>query len=206
MVRAECHYCEPDDVKAHFSVQWTEGVEVDDLLVDLIERASRLIDEELHWATCHFAAADLADQTRYFDTVAGTEIWIPRCISITTLKIDTNRDGTYDATWVQGTDFVVWPYDQTYFDKIIVKEGASVAFPSGQRRMEIVGQFGGFSTPPAVIKNACIVTVSRNYKRGLQQFQDTGVMPELGELVYTMALDPDVKETLRITARKVVIG
>jgi|GEM_PF-3060189 len=204
--RVECNYCEPADIKAHMEVQWTSGGKVDVLLDDLIASASRLIDNELHWPDCHFAAGDLTDQTRYFDTQAGSEMWIPRCISITTFKIDTNGDGTYDQTWTQGTHFVVWPYDQTYFDKIIVKEGASRSFPTGQRRLEIVGKFGGYSVPPQKIKEACVITVARWLKRAQQMYQDTGAIVELGQLTYTKALDPDVQEILRVTARRIVIG
>ena len=206
MPRQECGYVDKDDVKADFGEQWTSGVKYDVLLEGLILAASRLIDRELYWEDCHFAAADLADQTYRFDTEAGTEMWIPRCISITTFTIDTNGDGTPDTVWIQGTDFVVWPYNKPSFDKIIVMEGASRSFPTGQRRLEIVGKFGGFTAPPQEIKRACIITVARSFKRGMQAYQDTGALPELGELTYTMALDPDVKEILRVTPRRVVIG
>lgn len=201
--RPTCLYCTPGDVKLDFGEQWTSGLKYDALLLDLIEAASRLIDRELHWDDCHFAAADLADQTRRFDTEAGLEMRIPRCISITTLTIDTTADGIPDTVWTQGTDFVVWPYNKPSFDKIIVMEGATVVFSTGQRRLEIVGKFGGYTVPPREIKQACIITVARSFKRGMQAYQDTGALPEMGELTYTMALDPDVKEILRVTARRI---
>lgn len=203
----DCTYCSRADVKARFGAQWTSGLTYDALLGDLIASASRLIDDELHWPVCHFAAQDLTPgQTCYFDTEGGLEMWIPRCTKINSLKLDTNGDGTYNQTWTQGTHFVVWPYDKTYFDKIIVKEGASVSLPVGQRRMEIQGEWGGFATPPQRVKEATAITVARSFKRGMQAYQDTGALPELGELVYTMALDPDVKRMLQVTARRVVVG
>lgn len=206
MARAECAYCENQNIKDHFGPQWTEGTTYDALLDDLILTASRLIDNELHWPDCHFAAGDLADQTRYFDSEAGLELWIPRAISITSLGVDQDADGVYEEAWVQGTDYEVWPYDLASFDKIIVKEGTTRSFPTGQRRVQIVGKFGGYTTPPQKIKQACIITASRWFKRGLQQFQDTGAIIELGELVYTKSLDPDVVEILRIEGRRLGIG
>lgn len=204
--RPTCLYCASGDIKARMGVQWTSGTALDAVLDELINSASRLIDNEQFWPHCHFAAADLADQTRYFDTVAGTEMWIPRCISITSLMLDTNGDGVLDTTWTQGIDFEVWPYDLPSFSKIIVKEGASVVFPTGQRRLQIVGKFGGYSVPPQKIKEACVITVARWAKRAQQMYQDTGAIVELGQLTYTKALDPDVQEILRITERRVVLG
>jgi len=186
--------------------QWTSGATLDGLLDQLIQSASRLIDREVGWPDCHFAAVDLADQTRYFDSVGGMAMWIPRCISITSLNFYNSVTGAYDITWTQGIDYVVWPYDGDSFDSIIVMEGASVVFPVGQRRVQIIGQFGGYSTPPQVIKQACIITVARWLKRAQQMYQDTGAIVELGQLTYTKALDPDVQEMLRVTARRVAIG
>ena len=204
--RLPCLYCVTADVKGRMGVQWTSGAALDAVLNELINSASRLIEDELYWPYCYFAAADLADQTRYFDTEAGTEMWIPRCISISSFWLDTTGNGVVDTQWVQGTDFVVWPYDKTWFTKIIVKEGASRSFPTGQRRLQIIGKFGGYPVPPQVIKEACIITVARWAKRAQQMYQDTGAIVELGQLIYTKALDPDVQEILRVTERRVVIG
>jgi len=207
--RPTCLYCTSGDIKGRMGVQWTSGTALDAVLDDLIASASRLIDNELGWPHCYFAAADLADQTRRFDTEAGTEMWIPRCLTITTLWLDTTGNGAVDTQWFRGTDFEVWPYGvygTDWFNKIIVKEGASRSFPTGQRRLEIVGRFGGYSTPPQKIKEACIITVARWVKRAQQMYQDTGAIVELGQLTYTKALDPDVQEILRVTERRVAIG
>jgi len=110
---------------------------------------------------------------------------------------------------VRGTDFEVWPYGvygTDWFTKIIVKEGASRSFPTGQRRLRIIGKFGGYPVPPQKIKEACVITVARWAKRAQQMYQDTGAIVELGQLTYTKALDPDVQEILRVTERRVVLG
>jgi len=212
MARAECAYCEVDDVKNRPGEQWTSGLKWDTVLEDWILSASRLIDREVGWLDCHFAAVDLTPgQTRYFDTEGGTEIWIPRCTVINSLKLDFDGDGTYETTWTESVppavaDFVVWPYDGYSFDKIIVQEGSGNVFPVGQKRMEIQGEWGGFAIPPQIIKEACVITVFRWYKRATQMYQDTGAIVELGQLTYTKALDPDVQEALRVSARRVAVG
>jgi len=202
MAREDCSYCEVSDVKDRPGEQWTSGVKYDDILEDWIASASRLIDMELRWGDCHFAISDVADLTRRFDTEAGTEMFIDECVAITTLTIDTNGDGTPDTIWTEGVEFVVDPYNEPSFNRILVKEDASVTFPTGQRRMEIVGLFGGFATPPQLIKEACAITVIRWFKRALQAYQDTGAIVELGQLTYTKALDPDVKEILAQYGRR----
>jgi len=70
----------------------------------------------------------------------------------------------------------------------------------------VTGKWGGVVTPPALIEKACKITVIRRFKRAMQGFQDTGAIEELGQLRYTKALDPDVKEILRRTARRVAFG
>lgn len=208
----DCIYCSAADVKARFGTQWMAGTDYDALLTELTESASRQIDDELYWGFCHFAAQDLRPGiTRYFDTEGGMEMWIPRCTKITTLRLDYDGDGVYETTWVENTDFIVWPYAKgspwgDSFDKIIVKESAGVSLPTGQQRMEIKGEWGGAARPPQIIKEACAITAARWFKRGMQAYQDTGALPEMGELVYTKALDPDVQEILKKMARRVGVG
>jgi len=206
MARPECGYCDKEDIKDALATQWTSGATQDTLLEDLIFKASRLIDEELHWPVCFFAIDDRAETVQYYDTDAGLELWINRCTSIKKLEVDQDGDQVYEETWVEATDFVLWPYNEGWFDKVIVLEGTARSFPTGQRRVKIEGNWGGFDTPPHIIQQACLITAVRWFKRGLQMFQDTGAIVELGQLTYTKALDPDVAEIIRIFGRRVGIG
>lgn len=208
MARPECGYCDKQDIKDVFGVQWTEGVTYDTLLEDLIVKASRLIDREQHWGDCHYAITDIVASDRFYDTDGRSEAQINRCLdeaAAPVVAVDENADGSYTA-WVEGTDFIFRPYDEGWFTRIVIKDDASKVFPSGQRLLKVTARWGAKGTPPQEIEQACVITVSRWFKRGLQQFQDTGAIIELGELVYTKALDPDVAEILRISARRIALG
>lgn len=128
-------------------------------------------------------------------------------VSLTVLRVevDENASGTY-VTWVKGTDFIVGPSSEDYFTRLIVKTGASKVFPTGQQLLRVTGRWGGYRTPSPEIRMAAIITTVRWFKRGMQGFQDTGAVVELGQLRYTKALDPDVKEILRVTARRAPYG
>ena len=206
MARASCDYCELADIKTHVGEQWTSGVKYDVLLGDLITEASRLIDRETGWGDCHYAAGDPAAAARLFDTVSGYEIEVDRCLqAAAAIAVDETVSGVYVA-WVLNTDYLLWPYNELYFTRVVIKTGAAKVFLDGQQLLQVTGKWGGVTTPPDVIKLACIITVGRWFKRGMQAFQDTGAVVELGQLRYTKALDPDVKEMLRVSYRKAAYG
>ncbi len=201
-----CHYCTTADVKAHYGEQWTSGTKYDTLLEDLIGRASRLIDREQGWAPCHYAAGDPAATARVFDTVSGYEMEVDRCIQTgAAIAVDETATGVY-VPWVLGTDYVLWPYNEEYFTRIIVKDGAGKVFTTGQQLLQVTGNWGGMTVPPAEIEQATIITAARWFKRGMQAFQDTGAVVEVGQLRYTKALDPDVKEILRTSVKRTHFG
>ena len=206
MARAECDYCEADDIKDILGEQWTAGVRYDALVADLIPEASRLIDREQGWGDCHYAAGDPAAVARLFDTVSGYETEVDRCLqAAAVVAVDETATGVYVA-WVSGTDYLLWPYNEAYFTRIKIKDGASKVFTEGQQLLKVTGKWGAATTPPDVIKLAAIITVSRWFKRGMQAFQDTGAVAEVGQLRYTKALDPDVKEMLRVMAPRAAYG
>jgi len=206
MARASCDYCEVADIKAQVGEQWTSAGKYDVLLAALIPEASRLIDRELGWGDCHYAAGDPAAVARLFDTVSGYETEVDRCLqAAAAIAVDETATGVY-VGWVLNTDYLLWPYNELYFTRVVIKTGASKVFTTGQQLLQVTGKWGGVTTPPDVIKLATIITVVRWFKRGMQGFQDTGAIVEVGQLTYTKALDPDVKEMLRVTPRRIPFG
>lgn len=205
--RPTCCYCTTTDIKNTFGTQWTEGVAFDTYLETLIFMASRLIDREQNWRDCHYAISDSAATNRHYDTRSVLEMQIDRCLddAAFAVAVDEQSNGTYVA-WVRNTDYIAYPLDEGWITKIVIKDDASKVFTSGQRLLRVTGRWGAFATPPHEIQQACIITTSRWFKRGLQQFQDTGALLELGELTYTKALDPDVIEILRVSARRIALG
>lgn len=84
--------------------------------------------------------------TRYFDGPGTTSLWLPMArtgdlVSITSIKVDDDGDGVYELTLVANTDYWLWPDNITPKNRIDLNpEGVQLsAFPSGRRRVEIVG-------------------------------------------------------------------
>jgi len=133
---------------------------------------------------------------------AGVTITAPASLLV---AVDEKANGVYVA-WTANTDYIIWPYDEGWLAKLIIKTGATKVFPVGQRLLRVTAKWGAHIRPPQIIKEACAITVFRWLKRAQQMYQDTGAIVELGQLTYTKALDPDVQEILRVTARRVAIG
>lgn len=208
MARVDCDYCEIQDIKDYLGAQWTSGVAYDALLGTLVTEASRLIDRETGWGDCHYAAGDATPvaSARLFDTVSGYEMEVDRCLqAAAAIAVDETATGVYVA-WVLNTDYLLWPYNELYFTRVVISTGAAKVFVDGQQLLQVTGKWGGTTSPPSVIKLATTMTVARWFKEGMQAYQDTGAIIEVGQLVYRKALGPAVKEMLRVTFRKAHYG
>ena len=93
-------------------------------------------------------------QTRYFSGNGDTRLMLPGdLISVTSLKEDADRDGSYEVTWAT-TDYELWPYDADPTGGLTVarpyrglevnrrSNGAQDIFVRGQRQYELSGQWG----------------------------------------------------------------
>ena len=81
----------------------------DEIINDLIEAASRLIDH----MTGQFFYSDTGE-TRYYTAEFGDILFTDNFSSIVTLKTDEDQDGTYENTWNTGQstgDFYMMPFN-----------------------------------------------------------------------------------------------
>lgn len=98
-------------------------------------------------------------ETRYFDGDGKSCLWVGDLLSITTLKFDDDGDGTYEETLDTG-DYWLWPdnvrtgYGYRRID--LNPEGDYSAFPTGRRKVQIVGKFGFSEITKAVVGAAQI--------------------------------------------------
>ncbi|HUV74809.1 MAG TPA: hypothetical protein VMW79_10905 [Anaerolineae bacterium] len=205
--RPTCHYCTTADVKSRLGAQFTSGTTYDEELEADIEEASRLIDLEKGWEECHYSASDLAMVTRYYDGLGGTEQEIDRFLddAAFAVAVDDDGDGVYTA-WVRNTDYITWPYNVEYITELFLATGSTVSFTVAQRSVQVTGRLGAYSEPPAVVRKAAVIMVAKAYKRGMQMFQDTGAIVELGQLKYVLAIDPEVEKILSVLPRRVNYG
>jgi hypothetical protein len=193
-------YCSLADVKA--AARITDNI--DDTLLELsIESASREIDSYTE---------------RVFYSTGGTpvaRVYIPQdiylvetddIISVTTVKSDSAGDGTFDITWT-ATDFQLEPLNgraggiDTPATRIRaigdylwpVYEPRNVN--SNQASVQVTGVFG-FATVPTAVRQACILSALRGYKR---YESPTGVLgfSDIGAVRVGTKLDPDVERLIQ---------
>lgn len=195
-------YCSLVDVKA--AARITDSLE-DDLLELSIEAASREIDS-------------YTERVFYQTGSAGTpvaRVYVPQdlyvvetddIISVTTLKTDSNGDGTFDTTF-DTSDFQLEPLNglaggiDTPYTRIRaigtylwpVYEPRNV--DANQASVQVTGVFG-FSSVPTAVRQACILSALRQYKR---YESPTGVLgfSDLGAVRVGTKLDPDVERMIQ---------
>lgn len=188
-------YATLSDVKAALRITDT----VDDGLLEIsIEAASREIDG---WCE------------RFFYSTSATRVYLPTdsltthtddIQTVTTLKVDTAGDGTFDQTWTT-SDFQLSPLNgiaggiETPFNT--VSAVGDYLFPIYQPRnveaqqasVQIVGVFG-FASIPTAVKQACIILSMRQFSRYQSPMGVMG-MGDLG-MIRIGRVDPDVEKLL----------
>jgi hypothetical protein len=211
---ANFEYINVDDVTAELGIgsgtQFTP--DHDALLTGMIEQASRFIDRYKGVEDGSYKTGDYsADETRYYFGSGIERQDIDYTTTLTTVKVE-ETDGTY-TTWTADTDFFAWPYNASQINEPIRrldvndKSGTTKSvWTFGPKRVEITGKFGVSSTVPDEVARACIIQVSRWFKRATQGWADSGANPDLGRLTFVKGLDPDVKTLLKKTFPRVGRG
>ena len=120
------------------------GTSYDTRLLDLLEAASRLIEQ---YCNRHFY---VLVATRKFDGDGGTTLFVPDLISVTSLKTDDNKDRTFETTWA-ATDYLLYPpnaeptsvWGRPYTRVLVDTEaGNEDVFTRGMQTVQIEGKWG----------------------------------------------------------------
>lgn len=127
-------YANLTDIKRSLGIT---GTTFDAALVVLAESICRAIDDECGRAFYPVTA------TRYYDGDGKDKLWLgDDLLTVTTLKTDDDGDGTYEST-LAVTDYWLWPDNSSPKRRIDINpEGSYASFPSGRRRVQLVGIFG----------------------------------------------------------------
>jgi hypothetical protein len=179
------------------------GTTHDTLLGTLVERASRLIDDVLGLEE-EALSPSVTAAARYFDGNGDRYLHLPPFLSVTEVACKVqDTDTTYDDTWTADTDYVLAQgeperprWNEGWYDLLMVFPNSTKYFTPGAHTVKVTAVWGRTSSVPAEIKQAVIIQVTRWFKRGQSAFQDAVGMPELGTLLYTKKLDPDVQMIL----------
>jgi hypothetical protein len=173
----------------------------DDIIWDMCEEASRLIDD--HKRVEHGAyLAGTSTSARYFSGSGNARQRIDPFVSVSSVEVE-ETDGTY-TEWTEDTDFYTWPWDASSITEPIValqttrKSGsAKSVFTRGPKRVRVTGVPGIAASVPPAIRRAARILVARWYKRAQQGWADSAASPELGQLQFVKEMDPDVATILR---------
>jgi hypothetical protein len=135
-------------------------------------------------------------EARNFLGNGGAQLFIDDLLTLSSLTIDDDDVDTDDVlcmpygktptTWLEFSDETVWWYPSS---------GTRSAWPL-RADVEITGAWGYAEDVPWDIWDACVGLVVRALGRAKSAYQDASAIPELGQLVYSMALPADVKDTL----------
>lgn len=181
-------YITPTALKATLEI---DGSYADDDIQLACEAASRAIDG--YMGTRFYQTTE----TRYYTASAYADyLDINDLVNLTSVTLDTDGNGSYDTTWTEGTDFVLDPANAALEGRptrrIFLLSQAGRAFPTYNRAVKVVGDFG-WSSPPALVQQAAKILASRLLKRAretpygiLTVVADTATAARLGRI------DPDV--------------
>jgi len=102
-----------------------------------------------------------ASETRYYTAGDWSYVLTDDIVSVSQLQTDDNGDGTYETTWVSGTDYVLAPrnaaLDGWAYTEIDTSTAAPKAFPVAvYLGVKVTGVFGWPAVPSAgCIRMAC---------------------------------------------------
>jgi len=185
-------YCTLADIKARLDI----GDDYDSWLAGIITGASRFID-----TFCRRSFEAAAEDTKYFDGTGTDSLIVPDLVSVDELIVD-------DDTWA-ATDYILYPLNETPKMKIVVDpDGDYSVFTSGRKKVEITGDWGYNAAAPADdnemadLWDVCVQLAIRVYKHAEQAYQDTGAIPELGQLLYRKAMTPHMSMVLERHKRR----
>lgn len=149
-------YCTLDDVK---NLVGKSLVADDSELLAMIEASSRAIDL---YCGRHFYTETA---TRYFDTGASPAVLpIDDVLSITSLKTDSEIDGTYDGeTWTADADYWLSPSNRWPKNEVRITGFGSYAFGANLKRYAAIAGVWGYGdgkTATAWLPTAITATVA----------------------------------------------
>lgn len=147
-------YCTIEEVKSELEITTDD---YDDWLHAMCQAVKDLFDEYCH---TNFTATTA---TRYFDG-ANTTLFFDDLIEVTTLKLDEDCDGSFEATLTEDTDFYLLPYNDTPKRMAVISDRSDRSYhdfnPGVKRGVQIIGSWGYQTTVPKLVRRAAIFQIA----------------------------------------------
>jgi len=200
-------YCATSDIKTQLPEAYiASSTDYDASIGALITSVSRLIDKEVgRWDNYFYPTTDSV--TRYYDGNGGCELWIDEFTSISAVAVaETGGLSSSDYTAWSSSDYITWPYNVTPILRLDVDvlNGSKVYWEAYRKAIKVTGIPGYSTTPPADVKQACIIQTVRWFMRAKNAWAEGGANQEVGQVVVNVGnknfvgsrLDPDVATIL----------
>lgn len=189
-------YVELEMFKSTADLQHTNYLDAD--IRSVLAAASRAVDE----ICCRRFYADTdATQIRYYTPHRPDHLYIDDLITLTTLKTDEGRDGTFENTWTANSDFWAEPLNaaadsKPYTAFRVNPDGNQQFFPGYVKSVQVTGKFG-WSAVPENVKAATTILAGRFLKRTREAPFGAAEMLALGGAAIRLSgKDPDVSSLL----------
>lgn len=159
-------YCELEEVKSTLNLSGQSFADLD--LANAIASASRGID-----SACgrRFWPDTDATQVRYYTPDSSYRLMIDDLVTLTSVLVDQDGDGTFEETWTNGTDFVLQPvnnpseYPARPYESLVKRKLGRYYLPCGvEHSVKVTGKFGWAAVPPD-IKTATTILAVKMMKR-----------------------------------------
>jgi hypothetical protein len=135
----------------------------DDDITVAIGAASRVVD-----AYKDTKFYPVAETRRYTADVNECSVQIDDLVTLTTLKVDMQGDGSYDTTWTVDVDFYLEPInaalDGRPYNQVTLRPQGGDIWPPFDYGVQIGGTFG-WSTAPYQVTQATTILAGRYLKR-----------------------------------------
>ena len=188
-------YCTLAEARAHLGITDAADTTDDTVIESRVEVASRAIEQ----LTGRRFYRNGTDETRTYTSRETDVFECPDDIgSITTLKTDEDGDRVYETLWTTD-DYDTEPYNASLdglpFARLRVTPAGTYAFPTVRRGVQIVGKFGYAATTPQPVKAACLILLTRIFRRKDTPYGTAGPS-SIGLVTLIGESDPDVQALL----------
>lgn len=150
-----------------------------------------------------------ANQVRHYSPPAADVLLIDDLVTLTSLNVDTDGDGTFEETWVLNTDFVLEPLnaaaDSHPWTRLRTHPLRGKQLPwRYPRSVELTGKFG-WDEAPDEIKQATVIIASKLVQRAREA--PFGILVGADSLaVYIARQDPEVMFLIEPYSRLTFVG
>jgi hypothetical protein len=176
-----------------------------DELKQTMEIGDTALDAEIDLA-CESASrlCDAYKGTRYYSTTetrlytglwGGTTLGLDAVNSVTLVEVDRSGTGSYDETWVEGSQFVLEPanaaLEGTPYSSLRLLRQSGTSFPGYVGSIRVTGSFG-WADPPAMVRKAATMLATRLVKRRETPYAMVILAGDTMSSARLPRIDPDV--------------